>query len=97
MKVVYPGYPLRPEIIESAFYLDRFTKDPRYVAMGKTFFDCAPHIHAHRRRLHDAEERRHERKGRSDAELLPHGDAEVSLPALLNRQDVRSRSCRLQH
>ena len=39
MKVVYPGYPLRPEIIESAFYLDRFTKDPRYVAMGKTFFD----------------------------------------------------------
>jgi mannosidase alpha-like ER degradation enhancer 2 len=39
MKVVNPGYPLRPEIIESAFYLDSLTKDPRYVEMGKTFFD----------------------------------------------------------
>ncbi|HEX9162319.1 MAG TPA: glycoside hydrolase family 47 protein [Thermoanaerobaculia bacterium] len=39
MNVVAAGYPLRPEIIESAYYLDRFTRDPRYVRMGKAFFD----------------------------------------------------------
>jgi mannosidase alpha-like ER degradation enhancer 2 len=39
MKVVYPGYPLRPEIIESAYYLHHYTHDPQYRAMGKTFFN----------------------------------------------------------
>jgi ER degradation enhancer, mannosidase alpha-like 2 len=39
MKVVYGGYPLRPEIIESAFYLRYFTNDPRYLQMGNTFFE----------------------------------------------------------
>jgi mannosidase alpha-like ER degradation enhancer 2 len=39
MKVVYGEYPLRPEIIESAFYLYRFTNDPRYLDMGRTFYD----------------------------------------------------------
>src|SRR6266550_891841 len=39
MKVVYAGYPLRPEIIESAYYLHHYTHDPQYRAMGKTFFD----------------------------------------------------------
>jgi ER degradation enhancer, mannosidase alpha-like 2 len=39
MKIVQPGYELRPEIIESAFYLYYFTKDPRYLQMGQTFFD----------------------------------------------------------
>ncbi len=39
MKVVHPGYPLRPEIMESAYYLHYFTQDPRYVNMGRTFFD----------------------------------------------------------
>jgi len=39
MKIVYDGYPLQPEIIESAFYLYRFTNDPRYLEMGRTFFD----------------------------------------------------------
>jgi mannosidase alpha-like ER degradation enhancer 2 len=39
MKVTSPGYPLRPEIIESAYYLQFFTGDPRYRAMGRTFFD----------------------------------------------------------
>ena len=37
MKVVAPAYQLRPEIIESAYYLEFFTKDPRYVEMGSTF------------------------------------------------------------
>jgi hypothetical protein len=39
MKIVYRGYELRPEIIESAYYLRNFTHDPRYREMGKTFFD----------------------------------------------------------
>jgi mannosidase alpha-like ER degradation enhancer 2 len=39
MKVVHPGYPLRPEIIESAYTLHHYTRDPRYLEMGQTFFD----------------------------------------------------------
>ncbi len=39
MKVVAGAYPLRPEIIESAYYLHHFTNDPHYVEMGRTFFD----------------------------------------------------------
>ncbi|MDT5061346.1 MAG: mannosyl-oligosaccharide alpha,2-mannosidase [Acidobacteriota bacterium] len=39
MEVTDAGYPLRPEIIESAYYLHHFTKDPRYLQMGKVFFD----------------------------------------------------------
>jgi len=39
MKITSGGYELRPEIIESAYYLHHFTKDPRYREMGKTFFD----------------------------------------------------------
>jgi mannosidase alpha-like ER degradation enhancer 2 len=37
MKVVAPGYQLRPEIIESAYYLAFYTKDERYQEMGSTF------------------------------------------------------------
>jgi mannosidase alpha-like ER degradation enhancer 2 len=40
MKVVHAGYPLRPEIIESAYYLYRYPKDPKYLAMGRTFFEA---------------------------------------------------------
>ena len=39
MKVLYPGYPLRPEIIESAYILRRLTNDPRYTEMGRVFLD----------------------------------------------------------
>ena len=39
MTIAYNGYALRPEIIESAYYLYHFTKDPRYLEMGHTFFD----------------------------------------------------------
>ncbi|HEX3102137.1 MAG TPA: glycoside hydrolase family 47 protein, partial [Pyrinomonadaceae bacterium] len=34
-----PGYPLRPEIVESTYYLYHYTKDPKYLAMGKQMFD----------------------------------------------------------
>ncbi len=39
MKIVSPEYPLRPEIIESAYYLYHFTHDEKYLEMGKTFLD----------------------------------------------------------
>jgi mannosidase alpha-like ER degradation enhancer 2 len=39
MKVTVPGYPLRPEIVESAYYLHRLTGDPQYLEMGRTFFE----------------------------------------------------------
>ncbi len=39
MKITYPGYELRPEIIESTYYLYSFTGDSRYLDMGRTFFD----------------------------------------------------------
>jgi hypothetical protein len=39
MKVTYGGHPLRPEIIESAYYLFVFTKDERYREMGRVYLD----------------------------------------------------------
>ncbi len=39
MKVLYPGYPLRPEIVESAYYLFHSTHDPKYLEMGRAFFE----------------------------------------------------------
>jgi hypothetical protein len=39
MAIREAGYPLRPEIIESAWYLRRATGDPQYLAMGKAFLD----------------------------------------------------------
>ncbi|HTD54539.1 MAG TPA: glycoside hydrolase family 47 protein [Silvibacterium sp.] len=38
-QITNPEYPLRPEIIESAYYLYHATHDPKYLAMGQTFFD----------------------------------------------------------
>jgi len=40
MKIVSPGYILRPEIIESAYYLYFYTHDERYREMGRVFFDA---------------------------------------------------------
>ena len=37
MTIVDDGYELRPEIIESAYYLHQFTGDERYRTMGRTF------------------------------------------------------------
>ncbi len=39
MRVVHAGYPLRPEIMESAYTLYTSTKDPKYLEMGRTFFE----------------------------------------------------------
>ncbi len=38
MKVLSAQYYLRPEIIESAYYLHHYTGDSAYVVMGRTFF-----------------------------------------------------------
>ena len=38
MEVKSPGYPLRPEIVESAYYLYHYTKDPKYLRMGETMW-----------------------------------------------------------
>jgi Glycosyl hydrolase family 47 len=39
MRVTAAGYQLRPEIIESAYYLDHYTHDPAYAEMGRTIFE----------------------------------------------------------
>jgi mannosidase alpha-like ER degradation enhancer 2 len=39
MSIVEDGYPLRPEIIESAYYLYHFTEDGKYLIMAKKFWD----------------------------------------------------------
>lgn len=39
MKVEHAGFPLRPEIVESTYYLYHYTKNPRYLEMGKTLFE----------------------------------------------------------
>jgi mannosidase alpha-like ER degradation enhancer 2 len=39
MQVESAGYPLRPEIVESAYYLHRLTNDPEYLRMGATMFE----------------------------------------------------------
>jgi len=38
MTVVSPGYPLRPEIVESTYYLYQYTMDEKYLRMGQIFF-----------------------------------------------------------
>lgn len=40
MTIVYPGYPLRPESIESTYYLYVLTGDPRWQQMGGAMFDA---------------------------------------------------------
>lgn len=39
MKVEYPGYELRPEIVESTYYLYHFTHDPVFREHGRLMFD----------------------------------------------------------
>lgn len=39
VKVIFGSYQLRPEIIESAYYLYHYTSDEKYLRMGATFFN----------------------------------------------------------
>ena len=38
LEVTYPGYPLRPEIVESTYYLYHYTNGPNYRSMGEQLF-----------------------------------------------------------
>jgi mannosidase alpha-like ER degradation enhancer 2 len=38
MKIEGAAYPLRPEIIESTYYLYHYTHDAKYLAMGQTYY-----------------------------------------------------------
>jgi ER degradation enhancer, mannosidase alpha-like 2 len=40
MHIAAANYELRPEIVESNYYLYHATHDPKYLAMGKTYFDA---------------------------------------------------------
>ncbi|HEY4900991.1 MAG TPA: glycoside hydrolase family 47 protein [Terriglobales bacterium] len=40
MKATAFGYELRPEIVESTYYVYFFTGNPRYLQMGQTYFDA---------------------------------------------------------
>lgn len=42
-KALRPAYPLRPEIMESAYYLYYYTKDARYLEMASTFIGSLVH------------------------------------------------------
>lgn len=39
MKVESAGYPLRPEIVESTYYLYHYTNSPEYLEMGRVLFE----------------------------------------------------------
>jgi mannosidase alpha-like ER degradation enhancer 2 len=39
MRVISPRYPLRPEIVESAYYLHHYTRDVEYRRMGEKMFN----------------------------------------------------------
>ena len=39
MQITSPGYELRPEIIESTYYLYHYTHDAKYLAMGRTYVE----------------------------------------------------------
>jgi hypothetical protein len=39
MAVTSEGYQLRPEIVESAYILHHYTKDPQYLEMGRRIFE----------------------------------------------------------
>jgi mannosidase alpha-like ER degradation enhancer 2 len=39
MQIESPGYPLRPEIVESTYYLYQLTGDRQYLRMGESLFD----------------------------------------------------------
>lgn len=39
MQITEPAYPLRPEVIESTYYLYHATHDAKYLSMGRTYFD----------------------------------------------------------
>ena len=59
MTVLSGGYQLRPEIVESAYYLYHYTKDPKYLANGAGDPRRPHQILSYRPWLHGSPQRRH--------------------------------------
>jgi len=82
MEVVNPGYPLRPEAIESAYYLFRLIGNEKYAAMGWEMFES---IVRHTRTESDfaaLESVVTMQKNRLHGELLHGGNVEIRLSAV---------------
>ncbi len=97
MQITGPGYELRPEIIESTYYLYHYTHDPRYLAMGKSLFRRPGEILPHRRGVCRTGRRAQQAEKGLDGELLFCRDAEVPLSALCAGVHPRFRFGHLQH
>ncbi len=97
LTITAPGYPLRPEIIESAYYLHQFTKNPRIPRYGAYFSRCTGEILQDRRGLCGAAERPDEGKRRRHGELLFGRNAEISLPDLCAAHHSGFEDHGLQH
>ena len=93
-EAVSPEYLLRPEIIESAYYLYHFTRNEKYLSMEKMFFDG---LHAYCRT--DAGLTSVVTKAKADRmeSYLLVGNTEVPLPALRSARNSGFRERHLQH
>ena len=82
MQITSPGYELRPEIIESTYYLYHYTHDAKYLAMGRTYLDgLVKYCRTDEAYAALADVRTQGEEG-FDGELLLCRDAEVSLSAV---------------
>ena len=79
MTITNPEYPLRPEIIESTYYLYTYTHDPKYLAMGKTYLDSLMKYCRTDDGFAALADVRSKKKDGCDGELLFCRDVEVSL------------------
>ena len=82
MTITNPEYPLRPEIIESTYYLYTYTHDPKYLAMGKTYLDALVKYCRTDDGFAALADVRSKKKVGCDGELLFRRDVEISLPAV---------------
>jgi len=82
MQITSAEYPLRPEIIESAYYLYHSTHDPKYLTMGQTFLYSLVKYCRTDDGFAALKDVRTRQKDDANGELLLCGDAEISLSAL---------------
>ena len=90
MKITYPGYELRPEIIESTYYLYYFTGKPLYLDMGKTYADSLEKYCRTDVAIRRSGQRREQAAARRYGELFPGGNSEVPLSVICSEVDFGS-------
>ncbi len=90
MSVVSPGYELRPEIVESAFYLSHYIQDAKYPAMGRDILADLGEMGPHLRRAMRREERGQQTGSATQCRATPWPRPSSPLPA------VRSGGARLR-